>query len=181
LLVFLLTVSIPLGWFAWEMQKARRQQKVVNRIVECGGHVTYRYEFYEEPYEIPCGRWTAAEPTTPAWLRKLLGDDFLADIGVMMAVGPDFGDAELEHVKALTNLGCIYLLKTSVTDAGLEHLKELTNLRSLHLPHTPVTNAGLEHLKRLINLRELRLSDTQVTGEGVKKLQEALPNCEIHY
>jgi hypothetical protein len=37
LLVFLLTVSVPLGWFAWELQRARRQREAVERFLEAGG------------------------------------------------------------------------------------------------------------------------------------------------
>ena len=73
------------------------------------------------------------------------------------------------------------LWNTKVSDAALERLKGLTNLEMLQLDGTEITDAGLEHLKGLPNLKWLTLHDTEVTAEGVEKLQEALPNCEIHF
>jgi hypothetical protein len=37
LLLFMVTVSIPLGWFAWEWKKARRQREAVTAIRKVGG------------------------------------------------------------------------------------------------------------------------------------------------
>ena len=34
LLVFLTAVSVPLGWFGWEMQKAKRQREAVEAVVD---------------------------------------------------------------------------------------------------------------------------------------------------
>jgi hypothetical protein len=36
LLVFMVAVSVPLGWFAWEMERARRQRELVRQIVKAG-------------------------------------------------------------------------------------------------------------------------------------------------
>ncbi len=45
LLVFVVAVSVPLGWFAWQMDRARRQREAVTRILELGGTVvSYDYE-----------------------------------------------------------------------------------------------------------------------------------------
>ncbi|MBC8876727.1 MAG: hypothetical protein H8E44_45440 [Planctomycetes bacterium] len=57
----------------------------------------------------------------------------------------------------------------------------MTDLKALGLARTNVTDAGLEKLKRLTKLTHLDLSATQVTNEGIKELQEALPNCKIHW
>ena len=44
-----------------------------------------------------------------------------------------FSDADLVHLKDLTNLRSLSLSSTKVTDTGLVHLKGMTNLKSLHL------------------------------------------------
>ncbi len=77
------------------------------------------------------------------------------------------------------NVWIVHFIGTPVTNAELEHLKGLTQLRSLDLARAKVTDDGLEHLKGLTRLRQLHLKGTKVTDEGIKKLQEALPNCEI--
>ena len=33
LFVFVVLLSVPLGWFAWEMQRARRQREAVERVL----------------------------------------------------------------------------------------------------------------------------------------------------
>ena len=71
LLVFVLLLSVPLSWFAWKLQKARRQREAVEAIVEAGGYVYYDFQIDETGAEI-----TGAQPTAPVWLRKSLGDDF---------------------------------------------------------------------------------------------------------
>ena len=79
---------------------------------------------------------------------------------------------------------------TQVTDADLVHLKGLTNLELLSVGGTlltdaggsaQVTDAGLVHLKGLTNLTNLILPyHTQVTDAGVAELKKALPNCDIN-
>ena len=62
LLLFVVAVSMPLGWFAWEMQRARRQREAVAAIETAGGGVIYTYE-PDDPFRGPL------EPAAPAWLR----------------------------------------------------------------------------------------------------------------
>jgi len=198
LLVVVLVASLGMSWFAVRMQRARKQREVVAAIVEMGGRVTYDYEFDASGHYIP-----HPEPPGPAWLRKLLGDDFFTDVRSVRFLGTHVKAAELIHLKGLTRLQRLYLSDTQVTDADLEHLKGLTNLHTLCLDGTRVTDAGLEclkgltqlqrldlwatgvtdagleHLKGLTNLQSLCLEGTQVTDAGVNNLKKALPNCTI--
>ena len=94
--------------------------------------------------------------------------------------GPRFTDAMAEHLRGLTGLERLYLVKTQVGDSGLAHLKGLTDLERLCLGGTQVTDAGLEHLKELTGLRRLDLRATQVGDVGADELSKALPNCRIY-
>ena len=109
-------------------------------------------------------------PDDPVRVLRVTMVDFL---------GTKVTDADLRHLKGLTNLKRVGLNETQVTDAGLEHLSPLPNLRGLWLAKTNVTDEGLVFLKELTNLTYLNLGSTQVTKEGVKTLQQALPNCKI--
>ncbi len=80
-------------------------------------------------------------------------------------------DADLKHLKGLTQLQWLYLSDTKVTDAGLEHLKGLTQLKRLGLSSTKVTDAGLEHLQKLTLLQVLYLPD-RITDAGLVHLKE---------
>ena len=90
-------------------------------------------------------------------------------------------DADLKHLKELTDLAHLELRGTPINDAGLAHLEGLTKLEEINLYDTTVGDVGLEHLKGLTKLRFLMLKQTNVTDAGVKKLKQALPDCEISH
>ncbi len=85
--------------------------------------------------------------------------------------GPEFVDAHLMHLKALTSLQSLDLTNSKVTDAGLAHLKGLTRLQVLNLSGTQVTDAGLVHLKGLTSLKRLDLTYTRITGAGLAHVE----------
>ena len=65
------------------------------------------------------------------------------------------------------------------TDAELGHLKGLSNLDRLSLWRTDVTGTGFSHLMGMTELQQLILTDTQVTHAGVADLKKTLPSCTI--
>ncbi len=163
LLVFLVAVSVPLGWFAREMQRAKRQQEAVEMVLKARGGFRYDYERDETWALIP-----GAQPPAPVWLRKSLGDDFFCEVAGVNVLDTQVTDAGLEHLRGLTSLEELNLRFTQVTDAGLEHLKGLNSLNELDLSDTQVTDAGLKHLKGLNSLEVLHIHDTQVTDVGLE-------------
>ena len=111
----------------------------------------------------------------PEWLREWIGNKrmkmFNKVVSLKLSRGP-VSDADLEHLKRLTNLRYLTLGETQVTDAGLEHLKRLTNLHYLTIGNLQVSDAGLKHLKELPNLAELSLDGTLVSDAGLEHLEE---------
>ena len=196
LVVLVVAVAVPCCWLAMKMRQAERQRTAVEAIREAGGTVFYHYQHTET-----LGRVPNAEPPAPAWLRKLVGDDFFSNVSIVTLDGAndetlvhlreltklvwlDVADTQvtdegLEHLRELTELEVLGLSDTQVTDLGLEHLTGLTRLTELGLADTQVTDAGLEHLRELTKLEYLGLSSTQVTSQGVEELRKALPNCQI--
>ncbi len=85
--------------------------------------------------------------------------------------GAAIPNAELVHLKSLTNLDSLVLTDTAITDAGLVHLKSLTNLNSLVLAITAITDAGLVHLKGLKKINYLDLHFTSITDAGLIHLK----------
>ena len=159
LLVFVTLSAVACTWFVVKLQQARRQREAVKAIVEAGGSVVY-------DYEVTLGNGVPVAPSAPrpkppgpAWVRKLLGDDFFAKVVVARIQN----DAGLEHVRELTDLEELDLGGTQVTDAGLQHLRKLTRLGRLDLEGTQVTDAGLAHVNGLFSLRRLVLAETGVT------------------
>jgi hypothetical protein len=194
LLLCVLVCAVACDWFVSRIQRAKRQREAVEAIEKSGGRVKYDYQFDRSG-----NKPQNAKPPGPAWLRKLLGDDFFAYV-VHAEVNTNAG---LEHLKDLTQLRVLSLSGPTVTNAGLEHLDELTQLRELSLSGPKVTDAELQyieessrlqeldfddidltdveldHLKGLPQLEVLILRGTRVTDQGVKKLHQAMPNCKI--
>jgi hypothetical protein len=94
--------------------------------------------------------------------------------------GQPVTDAELAHLKGLTDLTELHLEKTKITDKGLENLKGLTNLEYLNLYGTDVTDAGLANLEGLKKLKHLYLWQTKVTEAGAAKLKKTIPAVDVN-
>jgi hypothetical protein len=178
--------SIGLSWFAVKMQKARRQREAIAAIEAAGGRVLYDYEIDASRHRIP-----NAQPKGPAWLRRLLGDDFLSEVAYV-CINHKAGlehlkglpqvreahldcdwltDGYLECLKGLTRLEELSLRSSKVTDAGLEHLEGLTSLKVLDLDDTSITDAGLEHIKALTQLESVSLG-RRITDDGLDRLKQ---------
>jgi hypothetical protein len=187
LMLVVLMVSVPLGWFGMKVRVAEREDAAVDAIQALGGGISYRSD------DLP----------TPAWIPRRHAVKVLAVfLGETQTTDADLGRLK-EHLRTLPHMEELKLQKTRITDAGLEHLEEFTNLEELDLSSTPISDAGLVHLKPLSRLRCLQftgshitddglahlsgltqliwlyLDNTQVTDAGVAELQRALPYCEI--
>ena len=66
-----------------------------------------------------------------------------------------------------------------VSNADLSHLKDLTELKVLILKGSRITDAGVKHLTALKGLKELVLQDTKVTAAGLLTLGKELPDCRV--
>ena len=184
MMVLVVIVSLPLGWFAYRLNQAREQRAVIDAIHALGGSTEYDGESgsdTEGSYpSMAFGLDSRGFPTppgcpAPVWLRRCLGDDFFVRI---VGVRGDSDDV-LERAERLPHLSSLRVGPLSrlhgasypITDAGLEHLKESSQLRTVMLNQTRVTDAGLMHLSGLIQLQRLDLSDTQVTNAGLTHLR----------
>lgn len=169
LLVVVLLLSLPLGWFAVKLRQAEKQRKAVEAIREARGRVVYDYELKDDEF------YVRPEPPGPAWLRRLVGDDFFADVvHILTTDWPDpprqSGDVFLGHVNGLRHLESLNLFVTPVTDAGMENLEGLTTLETLTLYGTQITDGGVGNIKGLSKLESLSFCDTKVTDGGLENL-----------
>jgi hypothetical protein len=195
LFVLVAIAAVPCTLLAWKMEHKRRERVAVAAIRKLGGQVFYVHEKEGSGPNKPPG---------PEWLRRLLGDDFFADLAEVLLDDPNVEDDDLAPLEALTSLtqvslqgcsvtgagvrhiqGCkdlvfINLCNTLVTDADVSQLNRFTDLKSLLLASTGVSDAGLLHLKSLKKLNCLALDETAVTNAGLDQLK-ALANLEYIY
>lgn len=162
LLLAMLALCMALGWF---VQRVRKQQEAVSRIVGYGGYVTYDYQLDAsgEFRRDSSGNYLRGlEPPGPRWLRELVGDHYF-QTPVRVWLGSDEGVGFLDH--ELESL------------AGPLH--SLPRLTALDLAGSPITDAGLAHLHGLTQLEQIDLRGTKVTDRGIQSLQQELPRCKI--
>ena len=112
-----------------------------------------------------------SEPPGPAWLRRLLGDDYFTNV-VWVRVSSDKGLGNISALNELQNLQVVPVSggRPKVTDAGLKNIAGLYRLTSVFLTDCPISDAGLAELEGLSRLQFLNLGYTQVTDEGLKHL-----------
>jgi internalin A len=174
--VVLLVAFCMAIWIVPIKNRAERQKAVVAAIIKSGGSVIYDYQLNQHANPPTSVK---PEPTAPAWLRGLLGDDFFTNV-VVASVRTD---ADLKELHGLNHLlGINHWVIGSrgerrrssgdgITDAGLEHLADLSELLDLDLSYTGITDAGLECIKRLKHLQTLDLSGTRITDQGLTAIR----------
>src|SRR5260221_9917823 len=68
LIVFTIGCAVAAGWLGKKLEQKRKEREAVEALVK--RHATVRYDYW--------GTQNAA-PHGPAWLRKLLGENFFSD------------------------------------------------------------------------------------------------------
>ena len=147
LLVLVVVVAFLCSWLTVERQDATRQ-----RAAAIGRSVLYDYQtvLYEDSVH-KSGSPIIGDPSSPWWLRDLLGQDFFHDVTTAFVYSDD----------------------------ALERVGDLAQLKKAYLVGSQITDKGVQNLEACVRLQKLYLDRTQVTEDGVKRLQQALPNCKI--
>jgi hypothetical protein len=133
---------------------AERQRRAVEAVRSVGGVVV-----------------VANEGPVRSWLRNRLGNDYFGNAVEVFLTDTPINDADLRHLKRLTELRKVYLNYTQVSDEGLRHISGLTNLTVLNLDNTRITDTGLKNLTMLTSLEDLDLCNTQVSDAGLEHLK----------
>jgi hypothetical protein len=160
-------------WLGLIMAAARQQQNAVKAIQAAGGNIDYDFQ------KVTIGGVTGIDVNAPmpgpAWIRKLLGDDYFITAIDVMLDGDQVTDdliqmqvASLSHledlrvnsqnfsghgfqaVAGLKTLKWLWVVSPQITVDDVRQLAHLRNLKSLHIYH---------------NLRSERLADPKTSVE----------------
>ncbi len=95
--------AVVLAMWTTYLSPYRAQHRAIAALTELGAVVT-------------------TEPAGPAWLRKLVGDEYLVNL-TFVSFPFDSTDSDLKHLKGLNNLEVLWSGGTPVSDAGLNTLR----------------------------------------------------------
>ncbi len=174
LLILVVAVALPSSWLAVEMKTVNEQSRAVEVIKASGASVEYDWQYGKHGVSFLNSR-----PAGPAWLRKLMGDNFFASVFEVSFGGADHvTDTTLEHIRNFTELRELVVgnlqfksLEFADGDASIWDSNVNPSIEDLlWLRNTNVTDAGLENLKGLTQIRGLWLDGTQVTDVGLERI-----------
>lgn len=177
LLLLVAVVAILLGY---HVSRVHKQRVVVAELGKLWSQVFYDYQTtFDQSWR---RHVDPREPPQPAWVRRLLGDDFFADVTLVIVYDLPYypvTDDTLVHISRLPKLRRLELVSPRITDRGISHLATLQELEEIDIFSSTVTDAGLLHLRSMPNLRILNIRDVQTSVEGLDRLRRALPDCHI--
>lgn len=124
------------------------------------------------------------EPGGPPWLRRLMSEESCRT-WIDREVSVDLSwssatDADVLHLRYLTELRRLDLTGTRISDSSLSILRALPALEVLRLGTSDVTNTGLANLAALTRLRSLELDGVTITRDGLATLCELPRLVELH-
>ena len=139
LLLLMVVISAPLGWFAWKRERLRAQREAIQAIESLGGLAIYDLEYSDVPLDAS-GEivWPG-----PARLRRVLGDDAFVHVVDVRLAGIEVTASHLNCLKGLPRCRLLDLSSAKITDAALVSLVGRTRFEQLFLAGTGVTDKGL--------------------------------------
>ncbi len=118
-----------------------------------------------------------AEVPGPAWLRKLIGDDFFrTPVTVLLLDGSKVTNELIEeHVAQLSKLQTLEFTSPTVTDEVLSHVARLHDLETLMIVCPKFTASGLRQLAPLKSLKTLAVYRDVASEAFVLRLSQGVP------
>lgn len=195
-----IVLTVGCVWLGAQVERVRKQREAVAKIRACGGGVQYDWELpWLDSHPLTATFWESEDwhPPGPAWLRRLIGDDFFQRVDRVHFLGPfderafavclEFPDLKSVHLNCVTASSgvprpqrCPELRYPNVSDEHLKLLATSTQLEWISFSGTAITDDGLEPLKSLRRLRHLDLGDTNVSDDGLRVLKD-IPSLEEVY
>lgn len=155
-------LSLALGLV---VNRVAKQRRAVAAIVQTGGTV-----FYDWNETAPRAVSTVGSPAGPAWLRKLLGDDYFQRPVWISYFGNAKNEGWVQAVGDLPSTKYLLLARGDITDEIFARLAPLPNLQELQLEGAAVTDQGFKHIGKFPRLRWLNASGTEVSDLGLSTL-----------
>ena len=166
-----LLIAVGLAWIAHAVREQRRAKEL---ILSHSGLFFYEYE----PQTV--SRYTR-KTLAPAWLRRMIGEDYFHDVTWVRIEGAGFGDSELQRLKALDRIETLGIVETGITDAGLRHLRGRKALKGLFIGGNWIGDEGIDalDLASMPLLTALEIRSTQVSEAKIAEIRKRFPKLMV--
>ena len=166
LLVLMFGAAVCCALVASGFRAKQRERAIVEKLRDAGVYVAYDWQ--EEESE---------EPHGPAWVRRILGDNFFSEVYQAIVFDLNHDDATLSEVAELASLKLLTVSAPRVTPAGFAHLARLRRLEDLTFRGKQIDDSCLLHFAQLDHVTDLLIQDTSVTDAGLAPVRHwALPH-----
>ena len=161
LLFLTFIVAVACAWLAARREEKRREWATVESLRKNGVYIAYDWQ--EEKLKEPYG---------PAWLRRLLGDNFFSTALKAGVRGPQQADSALEQLARITSIRSLMVSDApQLTAGGFAHLAALKQLEDLSFHGRTIDDACLRYLVALPSVRSLLIQDSSVTDAGLQPIE----------
>ncbi len=178
------------GGFGWAVKMANSRRWAVEAVRRAKGTVQFDYQFANER------RNAGGKPWPPAWLVRLLPEEFFHDVTVVNNL--NFSECEktdaiaateairtfsrLERLRivdplpgtTISGFNRLKLLEVSLTGPGANRpirLGSLAELREVRLDGPGVNDSVLDDLAAIRSIRQMRLQNTSITDAGLSRIE----------
>lgn len=185
-----LLVLLTLGciWLGLEVNQARFEKELAQRITESGGKIRFDYEFDKSGNYLP-------DAPVPIWSASL-GENFSSRIAEVSFTGTTrvtnrlpstvtgvkrrrVPEQVLEQLNGLRGLRRLLLSNTDVSDDDVNHLSSIRSVEYLRLDGNAISAAAAMQLSCLSKLKKLDLRWTKVEPDEVDVVKEALQGVDV--
>ena len=154
-------VSILCIWLGLKVNAARRQREAVAALTRSGADVSFDYQTANNAT-------SDATPPGPAWLRKLIGDDYFTTVTLVIFERRTIHREDLMQLGRLLGLKALVLIDTKFVDDGsgierplqasdLMFIEHLSELRTVHITNARIGVSVIKALTGKGNLTSLSL------------------------
>jgi hypothetical protein len=161
----LLLVTLLCIWLGIKVNQARRQKEAIAALKSIKSHIAFYHQLDDE------GRVNYRdEPSIPAWLRQITGDDFFQRVWAVSGGDAAFTDEYAARLSAFDHLTWLRIVDSPAGDESLATIGNTESLETVQIINTPVGDRFMHRLAQAKQLQHLELQSTQVTSDGFAKL-----------
>lgn len=192
MLVLVFIMCMALAWVGEDLARYRREKAVVDRILACGGRVSYEHQtrqlsehgldYQPHPEGNPVFRFLFGDHLyskvdgvrIPSQYANQLFPDLHKLPGIVMLGASDITitDHAIEGLVRMPNLGNVFFGNVEISPEQIRNLAKSQSLTSLSLQGTSASDQNLKQCGHFEQLHRIYLTNSVCTSEGIAALAD---------